>query len=162
MEKTINAPEKKPVSKGRFIMLTCACALLVSLVEPYVVMPVSESVNPAVLIKIPGVKPTRGDYVTFELENSKLPNGKAYLTKRLACMPGDYLDSREGAFFCNDHLVATALKRDGYNRLLTWYKFKGIIPGNRVFVVGDDERSYDSRYWGFIPFDTVIYSWPLF
>lgn len=158
MEKTVITLSKK----NQLIIFASVCALVVSLAEPYIVIPVSESVKPAVLIKLHEVIPTRGDYVTFELRNEKLPEGKAFLTKKIACLPGDYLDSRDGAFFCNNHLIATALKTDGYKRPLSWYKFKGYIPKDMVFVVGDDPRSYDSRYWGFIPFNTVTYSWPVF
>ena len=162
MEKTVTAPQATPAKKTTAILAACVGALIISMAVPYLIIPVSESIKPKVLIKMPGIKPERGDYITFELHNAKLPNGKAFLTKRLSCLPGDYLDGRAGAFFCNNHLVATALEKDGYNRPMTWFKFQGVIPKNRVFVVGDDPRSYDSRYWGFIPLDTVIYSWPIF
>lgn len=85
--------------QGRLIAATLFAAAIMSTLPGYLVMPVSDSVRPALLIKLPWMAPKKGDYVTFELHNKKLPNGHAFLTKRIGCTSGDNLENRAGAFF---------------------------------------------------------------
>lgn len=149
-------------SKAMLMLVTISAAALMTVINDHLVMPISDSVRPTFLLKVSYIKPEKGDYVTFELRNEKLKGGVAYLTKRIGCVEGDRLENRSGAFFCNNNLMATALDKDGYGRPLSQFKFDGIIPKNRVFMVGDDPRSYDSRYWGLTTLDGAIYSLPLF
>lgn len=148
--------------QGRLIAATLFAAAIMSTLPGYLVMPVSDSVRPALLIKLPWMAPKKGDYVTFELHNKKLPNGHAFLTKRIGCTSGDNLENRAGAFFCNGDYMVTALDKDGYGNALSQYRVNGIIPDNKAFVIGDNPSSYDSRYWGLIPINSATYSFPIF
>ena len=31
-----------------------------------------------------------------------------------------------------------------------------IIPKNQFFVIGDNPLSYDSRYWGYLPYGDIL------
>lgn len=148
--------------KAMLMIATISAAGIMTIINEHLVIPISDSVRPTILMKVSAIKPQKGDYVTFELRNEKLKGGVAYLTKRIGCVEGDRLENRSGAFFCNNNLMATALDNDGYGRPLFQFKFDGIIPKNRVFMVGDDPRSYDSRYWGLTTLDGAVYSLPLF
>jgi len=139
----------------------CAAAIM-STLPSYLVIPVSNSIRPSLLLKVSMVTPKKGDYVTFELMNDKLKGGRAYLTKRIGCVAGDKLENRSGAFFCNGNFMAIALEKDGYGNPLSQFSFNGIIPDNKAFMIGDDPRSYDSRYWGLTSKDKVVYSFPIF
>ncbi|HDX9006519.1 TPA: S26 family signal peptidase [Aeromonas dhakensis] len=155
---------EKVVKKNNLMLMAAVipAALVMTIINEHLVIPISDSVNPIALLKFESIKPKKGDYVTFELENSKLKGGKAFLTKRIGCVEGDRLENRNGAFFCNNSFLAIALEKDGYGRPLSQFKFNGIIPENRVFMIGDDPRSYDSRYWGLTSLDGAYYSLPLF
>jgi conjugal transfer pilin signal peptidase TrbI len=105
------------------------------------------------------VKPKRGDYTCFD---SPWYGGR--VIKKVEGMAGDKLVyDKEGnlwveALGVNALWIGRALKigrpkrqaKDG--RPLTSIK-PGIIPDGKVFVVGDHERSFDSRYaeLGLIP-----------
>lgn len=144
------------------LLVTIGAASLMSILPSYLVMPVSNSVRPSLLIKLPWIKPTKGDYVTFELQNKKLKGGHAFLTKRVGCLPGDNLENRAGAFFCNNEFMVIALDKDGYGNALSQFSFSGIIPANQAFMIGDNPNSYDSRYWGLTSIENAVYSFPIF
>lgn len=148
--------------RNRLLIATLFVASVMSVLPGYLVIPVSNSVHPSLLIKLPWIEIRKGDYVTFELRNDKLKGGQAFLTKRVGCMAGDKLENRAGAFFCNNEFMAIALEKDGYGHPLSQFKFDGIIPDNQAFMVGDNPGSYDSRYWGLTSINGAIYSFPLF
>ncbi len=66
------------------------------------------------------------------------------IVKRVGCLPGQHLRNAGRNFYCNDRLLGQALK--GKNH----YIFNGTIPEGRYFIIGDSEKSYDSRYFGLI------------
>ncbi|QLI60492.1 S26 family signal peptidase (plasmid) [Aeromonas media] len=151
------------MTKQHYLLAGTLCAAaIMSTLPSYLVMPISSSVRPSLLIKLSGVTPKKGDYVTFELHNDKLKGGHAFLTKRVGCVAGDTLENRAGAFFCNGDFMVIALDKDGYGRALSQFIFNGIIPANKAFMVGDNPNSYDSRYWGLTPLDNAVYSFPIF
>lgn len=149
-------------NKHHLLIVTITAATIMSVIPSYLVIPVSNSVRPSLLIKLPWKKPQKGDYVTFELQNEKLHGGHAFLTKRIGCMPGEHLENRSGAFFCNNNFMVIALDKDGYGHALSQFQFDGIIPTKQAFMVGDNPNSYDSRYWGLTSIDNAVYSYPIF
>jgi conjugal transfer pilin signal peptidase TrbI len=66
------------------------------------------------------------------------------ITKKVGCRAGDHLVNKGGRFFCNDKLICKALT--GHEP----FDFSGTIPDGKVFLIGDSQDSYDSRYFGFI------------
>ena len=73
------------------------------------------------------------------------------VVKRVEGLPGDHYKADESGLWVNGTLVA---KGWGATPVLktTWkdYARQGVIPTGNYLVVGDHERSFDSRYWGFV------------
>lgn len=64
------------------------------------------------------------------------------IIKKIGCMSGDRLVEKNGSYYCNDIFFCKAIP--GNNN----FHFDGIIPDESVFLVGDSQTSYDSRYFG--------------
>lgn len=102
-----------------------------------------------------GYQPVPGEYVMFMFSGED-PNGmglkKGYsLTKRVGCTAGQVVSvSEDGSFYCDGKFLGMALSRSPISRKsLVWATFDGKpIPEGKVFMIGDIETSYDSRYWG--------------
>lgn len=85
----------------------------------------------------------RGALIVFLREE------KLYL-KRVVALPGDKLEARDDLLLINDGPVhgdfAGAIEIAPQ-----------VVPEKNLFVLGDDlENSFDSRYWGFVSFESVV------
>ncbi len=115
-------------------------------------------------IKIPFVdrkvmvykEPKRGDIVVFIFPKDK----KKDFIKRVVGGPGDTVEIRQKKIYINgehwdetfgvyrDAEVVGMVPRDNFGPV--------VVPPENVFVMGDNrDRSYDSRFWGFVPFDQI-------
>jgi conjugal transfer pilin signal peptidase TrbI len=64
------------------------------------------------------------------------------IIKKIGCMSGDRLDEKNGSYYCNGIFFCKSLTgRENFH-------FAGVIPDESVFLVGDSQTSYDSRYFG--------------
>lgn len=106
----------------------------------------------------------KGDAVMFlfrdphgfvgEAKEAKEKGGKAPVErraiKRVACAPGELLQEDGRDFRCGGWFIGRAreLSRDG--RPAPLFRFSGVIPEGKYFVMGDGADSYDSRYFGFV------------
>lgn len=70
--------------------------------------------------------------------------------KYVRCESGDTLSVKDLEYFCNDKLIGVAKTKDKNGKEVEPFVFNGIIPQGKYFVMGTHERSYDSRYWGFV------------
>ncbi|MDQ6828551.1 MAG: signal peptidase I [Gemmatimonadota bacterium] len=134
--------------------------------------------------RLPAIrKPQRGDVIVFDFPRNPAQN----FVKRLIGVPGDTLESREGAIFRNgarldepyvvhndptgdmgneefhwqrDFLVRSAQASVGYHPSRNnWGPL--VVPERSYFVLGDNrDNSYDSRYWGWVP-DSLVKGRPL-
>jgi signal peptidase I len=77
-------------------------------------------------------------------------------------IPGDVLEIREKKLFRNGQMVDDG--DEPYAQYLDQSQNKvprdnwgpETVPAGNVFVLGDNrDRSYDSRFWGFVPFENI-------
>lgn len=126
------------------------CLLLAYSLFTHILIPATHSVYPLVLYRSGDTATNQDQYVTFSLNDSYLPGGKAQLVKRLGCISGQYLNRQGKQFYCNGKEIAQAELTDSKGHILSVFHYSGIIPEGKAFAVGDTINSYDSRYWGFI------------
>ena len=103
--------------------------------------------------------PKKGDYVRLPLYEPKVGCEPCSIVKRIGCLPGDRLVSEGIKYYCNDEYLGQC--ETGNN--IEPFKFSGAVPSGMVFLVGDRDKSYDSRYFGFkqiTDIETVLY--PIF
>jgi signal peptidase I len=123
----------------------------------------------------------RGDIVVF----LSVETPGMYIVKRIIGVPGDRIHLRDGFVYLNgvkqeepyvihsegnfvpyrDNFPAVPASMYGTQVLPTWPLLMGmmkqgddiVVPPDSYFGMGDNrDRSYDSRYWGFIPRENVI------
>ena len=101
-------------------------------------------------------EPQRGDIVVFIFPKDK----KKDFIKRVVGAPGDTVEIRQKKIYINGKLwddpygvyrdaeVTGLVPRDNFGPV--------VVPPEHVLVMGDNrDRSFDSRFWGFVPFDQI-------
>ena len=110
--------------------------------------------------------PGKGDLVTFcldgeyaalakergYLEAGSCPSGLRPLLKRLAGLPGDHIEAGSLA-------VRTM---DSQGRLMPSVPLPGVVPPGLTLVLADHPGSFDSRYFGLVPLDSLQRVEPVF
>jgi signal peptidase I len=103
-------------------------------------------------------EPARGDIIVFKYPLDR----KKDFVKRLAGLPGDTLEIREGVLLVNGQpMVEPPFSRNHYYNVEDWgYGKSGQIikvPKDSFFALGDNSaHSADSRQWGFVPRSNMI------
>ena len=101
-------------------------------------------------------KPKRSDVIVFIYPE----NPKKDFIKRLAGLPGETLEIKNGTVYINDKPLLDPVfnQRYYYNRGEFGQEGKKIkIPEDNFFVLGDNSASsQDSRYWGFVPLKNIL------
>jgi signal peptidase I len=102
--------------------------------------------------------PRRGDIIVFVYP---VDPHKDFI-KRVIGEPGDTVEIRHKQIFVNDEKIDDPFGHfvDGpgdQSRLTPRDNYGPVkVPADKVFVMGDNrDRSYDSRFWGFVPLDDV-------
>ena len=80
----------------------------------------------------------------------------AVFAKRFVGCPGDTLRTQEAEFYLNGERIAVASGHDSNGVAVSSFRFDGVIPTGSYFVLGDGERSFDSRYWGFVKKSWIV------
>ena len=110
--------------------------------------------------------PVKDDLVTFCLQGEfaelalqrgylqagSCPSGLRPLLKRLAGLPGDYIEA--------DALAIRSV--DSQGRHMPSVLQSGFIPSGMAFVLADHAGSFDSRYFGFVPLESLQRVKPVF
>ena len=89
--------------------------------------------------------PQKGDYVRLPLFEPKVGCEPCSIVKRIGCLPGELLVNKGPKYYCNNEYLGQC--ETGNN--IEPFKFSGTVPPGMVFLVGDRDKSYDSRYFGF-------------
>ena len=114
----------------------------------------------------PGQDLAKGDLVSFCLQGDfaelakeraylqagSCENGLSPLLKRLAGLPGDYIQA--------DSLVVRIV--DSQGRPMPSVPLSGVIPSGMALVLADHEGSFDSRYFGLVPLESLQRVEPVF
>lgn len=79
------------------------------------------------------------------LEPGSCPSGLRPLLKRLAGLPGDSVDPYS-------HPICAV---DSHGRSMTPALVPGVVPPGMALVLADHPGSFDSRYFGFVPLDSL-------
>jgi len=104
----------------------------------------SQSVIGRVFLTLKKISPQKGELVTINNHPSAYyPN--VVFTKRLIAKEGDHIKVSKGTVFVNDKPVASLKEKTLKGEPLTPIQAQ-IIPYGYIFVLGDHERSFDSRY----------------
>lgn len=102
--------------------------------------------------------PKRGDVVVFVYPSDRCKD----FIKRVVGLPGDEVEIRDKKVYVNGRRVDDSYARfedphisRGPNQMRDNYGPRR-VPENHIFVMGDNrDRSYDSRFWGFVPIKDV-------
>lgn len=114
----------------------------------------------------PGQGLAKGDLVSFCLQGDfaelakergylqagSCENGLRPLLKRLAGLPGDHIEA--------DSLIVRAV--DSQGRSMPSVLQSGVIPSGMALVLADHEGSFDSRYFGLVPLESLQRVEPVF
>ena len=112
---------------------------------------------PFIDLNLPALKqPKKGDVIVFIYPDSP----KKDFIKRLAGLPGETLEIKDGTVYVNDKPLIDSIfnQRYYYNRGEFGQEGRKIkIPDDNFFVLGDNSASsQDSRYWGFVPRKNIL------
>lgn len=86
------------------------------------------------------------------LEPGSCPSGLRPLLKRLAALPGDSVEP--SAF--------PIRSVDSHGRSMSPALLPGVVPPGMALVLADHPGSFDSRYFGFVPLDSLQRVEPVF
>ena len=106
---------------------------------------------------------TTGDYLVFRHKDTRFVNKgldqeNDHLVKKVGCGPGEMLSvDTARIFYCGQRELGKALKVDSKGRSLPVFEFASSVPDNSYFMVGTNPRSFDSRYFGFVHADEILY-----
>ena len=100
--------------------------------------------------------PQKGDYVRLPLFEDKVGCAPCSIVKRVGCLSGDRLVNKGSKYYCNGEYLGQCMTGKDTER----FQFSGTVPQGMVFLIGDRDDSYDSRYFGFkqiTDIETVLY-----
>lgn len=96
-------------------------------------------------------KIAKGEIVYFNLPIETLYFKKnSKFGKIVMCEAGDTLSTKGLEYYCNGKFLGMARTTDKEGRAVSPFEYNGLIPKDNYFVMGTHERSFDSRYWGFV------------
>lgn len=145
----------------RFALLL-GVALVVMFIESHLVVPATPSIRYHALWIAPG-EIEKDDYANVVIRSEVIDKDDAVkLTKRVACVAGEYLKYENGQHYCNGKWLGRTLQRTRDGLPLTAFVYDGPIPAGKVYLAGENVRSFDSRYFGLVDVASLTRVKPLF
>ena len=93
----------------------------------------------------------KDDYVIFTVRSPYIKNGTpSRLMKKVSCVTGDRLETRNLQYFCNGQYLGMAKWHSLRGEPVDAFVFSGAVPEGKFFVTGHHVDSFDSRYLGFV------------
>ena len=156
---------RKLNSREKTLSVVVLAALLVGAWLPSrIIVSTSPSLHHRVFFLVPNLKKIKtGDYLVFRhmdttFVNKGLNTENDRLIIKVGCSPGQILtDDADRLFFCNKKKLGKALDKDSEGRQLPQFIFSDPVPDDNFFMIGSDPRSFDSRYFGFVHADDILY-----
>ncbi len=138
------------------LFVVAITAALIHWIAKELVFVLTPSIEPSILIKAGG-KPSKGEYVSFKFQHDLISTKPFLLTKKIACIQGDFLQVKEEVhFYCNDQYLGFAKRSTLDGKPMPIFKWpQGLIPKGKIFVTGKHVDSFDSKYWGFLDVSEV-------
>lgn len=88
-------------------------------------------------------------YFTLPVQTKYFDKGSSF-GKYVKCQGGQVLTTKNLSYYCDGVFLGKAKTTDMQGKKVENFIFNGTIPYNQFFVMGTHERSFDSRYWGFV------------
>ena len=140
-----------------FCVVLAVCGALSYLVHRKIAVSFSPSLRYTLfyLENRQGDKIRRDEYVLFTVDYPLVHDVMNALniktaTKQVACAEGDLLVVSRKDYYCNGVYLGRAKDRSFKGELVDNFKYDGVVPAGRLFVMGHTIDSLDSRYFGFI------------
>ena len=110
----------------------------------------------------------KGDYIAFNpplkalegrgeaLKNEFLAPGLSAFAKQVIAVEGDRVTIKDGRLWINQNYVADLTLLERLHAKKNTFDKDEVVPKNQLFVMGTEDRSYDSRYWGYVDRQAVV------
>lgn len=101
----------------------------------------------------------RGDILVAVMKQGRMGHGfdGQAITKMVFALPGDLFEVKNDLAYVNGRQVGRKMdlieklgkQPGGFDR-------KEIVPTGQVLMLGTEPRSFDGRYWGFVPENEIV------
>ncbi|ERT34878.1 MULTISPECIES: signal peptidase I [Fusobacterium] len=102
----------------------------------------------------------KGTFVIFSVPGKATKNREYYqdFIKEIVGIYGDDIEIIDNKIYINDEFKGDIFEKDSYgNNIRTLKEGKQEIREDEYFVMGSNPKSYDSRYWGAIKQQDILY-----
>jgi len=132
------------------LLVLAAIFVLISAVMSRLVIARGESVPYTLFLSFPGSTPDLGDYVTGLISHPIIGDEPALLIKKVACDAGQFIALSGDVFECDGQPLGGFITETWDGKPLKPWSVSSEIPDGRAFIMGNHERSFDSRYFGLV------------
>lgn len=146
-----NALSQLPVATRNVVLvaMTLVCLAFSSWLTSHLSVILSPSI-PYKLTFISGGTVRLYDYAQYHLRHPLLGDKTNNITKQVACIHPQHLETRGRELFCAGVPLGEAKTHTLDGRPMPLFNFNGDIPEGKAYLRGQGKDSFDSRYWGLV------------